>query len=45
MSLHLGSEVFDVYKAPLQDNYNQLFIREDTGLRGQAIFKSRLTFR
>nr|XP_048280249.1 RNA polymerase-associated protein LEO1-like [Myodes glareolus] len=45
MSLHLGSEVFDVYKAPLQDNHNQLFIREDTGLRGQAIFKSRLTFR
>ncbi|XP_052586174.1 RNA polymerase-associated protein LEO1-like [Peromyscus californicus insignis] len=45
MSLHLGSEVFDIYKAPLQDNHNQLFIREDTGLRGQAIFKSRLTFR
>ncbi|XP_029417794.1 RNA polymerase-associated protein LEO1-like [Nannospalax galili] len=45
MSLHLGSEVFDVYQAPLQDNYNQLFIKEDTGLRGQAIFKSRLTFR
>ncbi|XP_057624536.1 RNA polymerase-associated protein LEO1-like [Chionomys nivalis] len=45
MSLHLGSEVFDVYKAPLQDNHNQLFIREDTGLRGQAIFKSKLTFR
>ncbi|XP_049980415.1 RNA polymerase-associated protein LEO1-like [Alexandromys fortis] len=45
MSLHLGSEVFDVHKAPLQDNHNQLFIREDTGLRGQAIFKSKLTFR
>ncbi|KAL6037693.1 hypothetical protein STEG23_005962 [Scotinomys teguina] len=45
MSLHLGSEVFDVYKVPLQDNHNQLFIREETGLRGQAIFKSRLTFR
>nr|XP_045016500.1 RNA polymerase-associated protein LEO1-like [Jaculus jaculus] len=45
MSLHLGSEVFDIYKVPLQDNHNQLFIREDTGLRGQAIFKSKLTFR
>ncbi|XP_038938441.1 RNA polymerase-associated protein LEO1-like [Rattus norvegicus] len=45
MSLHLGKEVFDIYKAPLQDNLNQLFIREDTGLRGQAIFKSKLTFR
>ncbi|XP_042137213.1 RNA polymerase-associated protein LEO1-like [Peromyscus maniculatus bairdii] len=45
MSLHLGSEVFDIYKAPLQDNLNQLFIREDTGLRGQAVFKSRLSFR
>ncbi|XP_041535307.1 RNA polymerase-associated protein LEO1-like [Microtus oregoni] len=45
MSLHLGSEVFDVYKVPLQNNHNQLFIREDTGLRGQAIFKSKLTFR
>ncbi|XP_047393532.1 RNA polymerase-associated protein LEO1-like [Sciurus carolinensis] len=45
MSLHLGNEVFDVYKAPLQGNHNHLFIREDTGLLGQAIFKSRLTFR
>nr|XP_020017626.1 RNA polymerase-associated protein LEO1-like [Castor canadensis] len=45
MSLHLGSEVFDVHRAPLQGNYNHLFIREDTGLLGQAIFKSRLTFR
>ncbi|XP_006168804.1 RNA polymerase-associated protein LEO1-like [Tupaia chinensis] len=45
MSLHLGSEVFDVCQAPLHGNYNHLFIREDTGLRGQAIFKSKLTFR
>ncbi|KAF0880377.1 LEO1 protein, partial [Crocuta crocuta] len=44
LSLHLGNEVFDVYKAPLQDNYNHLFVREDTGLRGQAIFKAKLTF-
>uniref|UniRef100_A0A2I3SWC9 RNA polymerase-associated protein LEO1 n=1 Tax=Pan troglodytes TaxID=9598 RepID=A0A2I3SWC9_PANTR len=45
MSLHLGNEVFDVYKAPLLGNYNHLFIREDTGLQGQAVFKSKLTFR
>ncbi|EPQ06306.1 RNA polymerase-associated protein LEO1 [Myotis brandtii] len=45
MSLHLGSEVFDVYKAPLQGSHSHLFVREDTGLQGQAIFKSKLTFR
>ncbi|XP_014408910.2 RNA polymerase-associated protein LEO1-like isoform X1 [Camelus ferus] len=45
LSLHLGNEVFDVYKAPLLGNYNHLFVREDTGLRGQAVFKSKLTFR
>ncbi|XP_066885962.1 RNA polymerase-associated protein LEO1-like [Kogia breviceps] len=45
LSLHLGNEVFDVYKAPIQGNHNHLFIREDTGLQGQAIFKSKLTFR
>ncbi|XP_031524545.1 RNA polymerase-associated protein LEO1-like isoform X1 [Papio anubis] len=45
MSLHLGNEVFDVYKAPLLGNYIHLFVREDTGLQGQAIFKSKLTFR
>ncbi|XP_047719509.1 RNA polymerase-associated protein LEO1-like [Prionailurus viverrinus] len=45
LSLHLGNEVFDVYKAPLQGNYNHLFVREDTGLQGQAVFKAKLTFR
>ncbi|XP_019656519.2 RNA polymerase-associated protein LEO1-like isoform X2 [Ailuropoda melanoleuca] len=45
LSLHLGSEVFDVYKAPMQGSHSHLFVREDTGLQGQAIFKSRLTFR
>ncbi|XP_030883989.1 RNA polymerase-associated protein LEO1-like isoform X1 [Leptonychotes weddellii] len=44
LSLHLGSEVFDVYKAPMQGNHSHLFVREDTGLRGQAVFKSKLTF-
>nr|XP_012618917.1 RNA polymerase-associated protein LEO1-like isoform X2 [Microcebus murinus] len=45
MSLHLGNEVFDVYRAPLQGNHDHLFVREDTGLQGQAVFKSKLTFR
>ncbi|KAI5936647.1 RNA polymerase-associated protein LEO1 [Manis javanica] len=45
LSLHLGNEVFDVYKTPLQGNLNHLFVREATGLQGQAIFKSKLTFR
>ena len=45
LSLHLGNEVFDVYKAPMQANHNHLFIREDNGLQGQAVFKSKLTFR
>ncbi|XP_069348214.1 RNA polymerase-associated protein LEO1-like [Eulemur rufifrons] len=45
MSLHLGSEVFDVYRAPLQGNHDHLFVREDTGLQGQAVFKFKLTFR
>ncbi|XP_004543521.1 RNA polymerase-associated protein LEO1 [Maylandia zebra] len=45
MSLHLGNEVFDVYKAPLQGDHNHLFIRQGTGLQGQAVFKTKLTFR
>ncbi|XP_008584373.1 PREDICTED: RNA polymerase-associated protein LEO1-like [Galeopterus variegatus] len=45
MSLHLGNEMFDVCKAPLQGNHSHLFVREDTGLQGQAVFKSKLTFR
>ncbi|PSN33955.1 Another transcription unit protein, partial [Blattella germanica] len=45
MSLHLGSEVFDVYKQPLQGDHNHLFIRQGTGLQGQAVFRTKLTFR
>ncbi|KAI2653979.1 RNA polymerase-associated protein LEO1 [Labeo rohita] len=36
MSLHLGNEVFDVYKAPLQGDHNHLFIRQGTGLQDSA---------
>ncbi|RWS31580.1 RNA polymerase-associated protein LEO1-like protein [Leptotrombidium deliense] len=46
MSLHLGSEIFDIYKQQLMpgDN-NHLFIRQGTGLQGQAVFRTKLTFR
>uniref|UniRef100_T1JUX6 RNA polymerase-associated protein LEO1 n=1 Tax=Tetranychus urticae TaxID=32264 RepID=T1JUX6_TETUR len=46
MSLHLGSEIFDIHKQSLMagDN-NHLFIRQGTGLQGQAVFKTKLTFR
>uniref|UniRef100_A0A182S5L1 Another transcription unit protein n=1 Tax=Anopheles maculatus TaxID=74869 RepID=A0A182S5L1_9DIPT len=45
MSLHLGSEIFDVYKQPLQGDHNHLFIRQGTGLQGQSVFRTKLTFR
>ncbi|RWS13611.1 RNA polymerase-associated protein LEO1-like protein [Dinothrombium tinctorium] len=46
MSLHLGQEIFDIYKQQLMpgDN-NHLFIRQGTGLQGQAVFRTKLTFR
>ena len=45
MSLHLGSEIFDVYKQPLQGDHNHLYIRQGTGLQGQSVFRTKLTFR
>jgi RNA polymerase-associated protein LEO1 len=45
LSLHLGSEIFDVYKQPLQNDHNHLYIRQGTGLQGQAVFRTKLTFR
>lgn len=45
MSLHLGNEIFDVYKQPLQGDHNHLYIRQGTGLQGQAVFRTKLTFR
>lgn len=46
MSLHLGAEIFDVHKQQLMpgDN-NHLFVRQGTGLQGQAVFKTKYTFR
>jgi len=45
LSLHLGNEIFDVHKQPLQSDFNHLFIRQGTGLQGQAVFKTKLSFR
>jgi len=45
ISLHLGNEIFDVHKQPLQSDFNHLFIRQGTGLQGQAVFKTKLSFR
>ena len=44
MSLHLGTEIFDMFSMPMQD-HNHLYIRQGTGLQGQAMFKSKLSFR
>lgn len=45
MSLHLGSEIFDIYKQPLQGEHSHLYVRQGTGLQGQAVFKSKINFR
>lgn len=45
MSLYLGNEIFDVSKQPLQGDFNHLFIRQGTGLQGQAVFRTKLSFR
>merc|ERR1712062_831990 len=44
-SMHLGNEIFDVTKQPLQGDFNHLFIRQGTGLQGQAVFRTKLSFR
>lgn len=44
-SLHLGDEVFDITTRNMQTIDNHLFIRQGTGLQGQAVFKTKLTFR
>lgn len=45
LSLHLGDEVFDVYKTTIQGDYNHLFIRQGTGLQGLGVFTTKLSFR
>ncbi|CAG2108169.1 unnamed protein product [Medioppia subpectinata] len=45
-SLYLGEEIFDIHRLNLMagDN-NHLFIRQGTGLQGQTVFRTKLTFR
>lgn len=45
MSLYLGSEIFDVYQQSQGGELSHLFVRQGTGLQGQAVFKTKLTFR
>lgn len=45
MSLHLGDEIFDIHTMPIQGDFNHLFVRQGTGLQGQNIFKTKLSFR
>lgn len=45
MSLHLGEEIFDIHTMPIQGDFNHLFVRQGTGLQGQSIFKTKLSFR
>ena len=45
LSLYLGNEVFDVHKQSLHGDFNHMFIRQGTGLQGQAIFRTKLSFR
>uniref|UniRef100_T1KM08 RNA polymerase-associated protein LEO1 n=1 Tax=Tetranychus urticae TaxID=32264 RepID=T1KM08_TETUR len=46
ISLHLGSEIFDIHKqSAMAGDNNHLFISQGTGLQGQAVFKTKLTFR
>ena len=44
-SLYLGNEIFDVHKQSLHGDFNHMFIRQGTGLQGQAIFRTKLSFR
>jgi len=44
MSLHLGNEIFDVHKQPLAGDHNHMFIRQGTGLQGQAFFLQNQKF-
>jgi RNA polymerase-associated protein LEO1 len=43
--MHLGNEIFDVTKPVMQGDHNHFFIRQGTCLLGQAVFRTKLTFR
>ena len=38
-------KILDMNTMPLIGDFNHLFIRQGTGLQGQAVFKTKLTFR
>jgi len=40
-SLIVGNEKFDLKTMPLTGDYNHLFIRQGTGLQGQAVFRTK----
>jgi len=45
-SLYLGSEIFDIYQQEMiQGENNHLFVRQGVGLQGQAVFRTKLSFR
>lgn len=45
-SLYLGSEIFDIHKQEMiQGENNHLFVRQGVGLQGQAVFRTKLSFR
>jgi len=45
LSMHLGNEVFDVFKMKVDGEQNHLFVQQGTGLQAQAVFKNKLSFR
>lgn len=45
LSMHLGNEVFDVFKMKVEGEQNHLFVQQGTGLQAQAVFKNKLSFR
>lgn len=45
LSLHLGTEIFDIIKHSTGGNKYRIFVRQGTGLQGQAVFDNSFTFR
>eukprot|EP00112_Aurelia_sp_Birch-Aquarium-sp1_P007484 Seg1816.10 transcript_id=Seg1816.10/GoldUCD/mRNA.D3Y31 product="RNA polymerase-associated protein LEO1" protein_id=Seg1816.10/GoldUCD/D3Y31 len=45
LSLHLGNEIFDIFKMPIEGLQNHLFVQQGTGLQAKTVFKEKLTFR
>eukprot|EP00794_Sanderia_malayensis_P003840 gene3840-4379_t len=45
LSLHMGNEIFDIFKMPIEGMQNHLFVQQGTGLQAKSVFKEKLTFR